>query len=250
MKVIILAAGKGERLYPLTRNTPKSLLELGNGITVLESQLDNIKMCGITEVVIVGGYKVEQIEAKIKDYDNPNTEIVYNPFYDVSNNLISAWMARYEMQGDFVLMNGDDVFHHRVLEGLLKNDAEICMVIDRKDKYEDDDMKAVTEGNRVYKVSKEIPAEEANGESIGMIKFQGNGKKKFIATLEEMVRKRENLDVFYLAALQQIMDDAFPVHYFECSAEDWGEIDFHPDLKFIRENIDRYCDIVKSGRGK
>lgn len=247
MKVIILAAGKGERLYPLTRNTPKSLLELGNGITVLESQLDNIKMCGITEVVIVGGYKVEQIEAKINDYDDASIKIVYNPFYDVSNNLVSAWMARYEMQDDFVLMNGDDVFHHRVLKGLLKNDAEICMVIDRKDKYEEDDMKVVTEGDRVYKVSKEIPAEEANGESIGIMKFQGNGKKKFVTTLEEMVRKREKLNVFYLAALQQIMDDAFPVHYFECSAEDWGEIDFHPDLKFIRENIDRYYyDIVKS----
>lgn len=246
MKVTILAAGKGERLMPLTRNTPKSLLELGNGITVLESQLDNIKVCGINEVVIVGGYKVEQIEAKIRDDDDVSIKIVYNPFYDVSNNLVSAWMARHEMQGDFVLMNGDDVFHHRVLEGLLKNDAEICMVIDRKDKYEEDDMKVVTEGDRVYRVSKEIPAEEANGESIGVMKFQGNGKKKFVATLEEMVRRRENLNKFYLAALQRIMDDGFPVRYFECSTEDWGEIDFHPDLKFIQENIDRYYGIVKS----
>jgi len=240
MKTIILAAGKGERLMPLTRNTPKSLLELGNGITVLESQLNSIKMCGIKEVVIVCGYKVEQIEAKVKDYDSENIKIVYNPFYDVSNNLISAWMARYELQDDFVLVNGDDVFHHRVLEGLLNCDGEICMVIDRKERYDEDDMKVVTKENRVYTVSKDIPLEEVNGESIGMMKFQGNGKKKFVTTLENMVRKKENLNIFYLAALQQIMDDYFPVHYYECSADDWGEIDFHPDLDLIRENITTY----------
>lgn len=246
MKVIILAAGKGERLYPLTQKIPKSLLELGKGITVLETQVKNIKICGVSEVIIVGGYKVEQIEAKIKNYrEDIHIKIVYNPFYDISDNLVSAWMARYEMHGDFVLMNGDDVFHPHVLEGLLKNDTEICMVIDKKEGYEEDDMKVVTKGDGVYKVSKEIPAEEANGESIGMMKFQGGGKKKFVTTLEKMVRKKENLNKFYLAALQQIMNDGFPVHYFECSMGEWGEIDFHPDLKHIQKNIDKYFNVVK-----
>ena len=245
MKVIILAAGKGERLYPLTQKIPKSLLELGKGITVIETQLKNIKISGVSEVIIVGGYKVEQIEAKIKNYNGLSIKIVYNPFYGISDNLVSAWMARYEMYGDFVLVNGDDVFHPHVLEGLLKNDTEICMVIDRKEEYMEDDMKVVTKGDGVYKVSKGIPAEEANGESIGMMKFQGNGKKKFVTTLEKMVRKKENLNKFYLATLQQIMDDGFPVHYFECSVRDWGEIDIHPDLKYIQKNIDKYFDVVK-----
>jgi len=66
MKVIILAAGKGERLLPLTRNTPKSLLELGNGMTILENQLAAIKSSGIDQVVIVTGYKPSRLKPKLK----------------------------------------------------------------------------------------------------------------------------------------------------------------------------------------
>ena len=100
MNVIILAAGKGERLFPLTKNTPKSLLEIKDGVTLLELQLRNISKCGIKDVSIVTGYLAEQIEAKIKAYSanfNLNVNIIYNPFYNTSNNLISLLMAKYKM---------------------------------------------------------------------------------------------------------------------------------------------------------
>jgi hypothetical protein len=102
MRAIIIAAGKGTRLYPLTKNTPKSLIEVGNGITMLESQLHSLKENGIKDITIIVGYKAEQIEAKIKKYANDfNINTVYNPFYETSNNLISVWMARHFMQGGF-----------------------------------------------------------------------------------------------------------------------------------------------------
>ena len=66
MKAIILAAGKGERLMPLTSDTPKSLLELENETTLLESQLININKTGITKIVIVTGYLTEKIESKVE----------------------------------------------------------------------------------------------------------------------------------------------------------------------------------------
>jgi len=244
MRVIILAAGKGERLYPLTKNTPKSLLEIGHGKTVLESQLENIAGCGIRDVTIVTGYKTEQIEAKVKDIDFLDITICYNPFYATSNNLISAWLAIRETSENFVLVNGDDVFKRKVLEGLLNCPNDITMVIDRKDKYDEDDMKVVTDGELVLKVSKEIPVEEANGESIGMILFRRKGRSIIRETLERMVRVDENKKIFYLAALQNIMDKGYPVHFHECSPQDWAEIDFHSDLSFIRRHINRYASEV------
>ncbi len=244
MRVIILAAGKGERLYPLTKNTPKSLLEIGHGKTVLESQLENIAGCGIRDVTIVTGYKTEQIEAKVKDIDFLDITICYNPFYATSNNLISAWLAIRETSENFVLVNGDDVFKRNVLEGLLKCTNDITMVIDRKEKYDEDDMKVVTDGELVLKVSKEIPVEEANGESIGMILFRRKGRSIIRETLERMVRVEENKKIFYLAALQNIMDKGYPVHFHECSPQDWAEIDFHSDLSFIRRHINRYASEV------
>ena len=248
MKVIILAAGKGERLYPLTRNTPKSLLDLGGGVTVIESQLENIRAAGVTDIVLVIGYRAEQIEAKIASINDFNFSIVYNPFYDVSNNLISAWFAREHMSEDFILLNGDDVFESDVMAALLRSKHPITMVVDKKERYDEDDMKVKIEDNRVVAVSKMIPLDEADGECIGMFHFRGRGREIMRDTLDRMVRYPHYHKVFYLAALQKIMDEGIPVHYSECGKDQWAEIDFHPDLSFIRNNIQKFNDVTATWR--
>jgi L-glutamine-phosphate cytidylyltransferase len=236
-KVIILAAGKGERLLPLTRNTPKSLLEIGKGMTILENQLAVFKACGIKDVIIVTGYKSEQIEAKIKDYTEFDIKIIYNPFYEITNNLISAWMARYEMIGDFVILNGDVIFNTRVIEGLLKSNHNICMAIQRKSSYDQEDMKVITATDSIVRISKGIPLEEANGESIGIIKFNEKGKNILLMTMEKMAREKDSLMAFFPAALQRIADESYPVNYLEISTEDSAEVDFHPDLELVKTNL-------------
>lgn len=238
MRAIIIAAGKGTRLYPLTKNTPKSLLEIGDGITLLESQLHSLKENNITDITIIVGYLAMQIEAKIEKYRGDfNIDIVYNPFFDVSNNLISVWMAKHYMQEDFITINGDDIFNPIIIENLLKSPEQITLVMDVKDSYDEDDMKILHERGLIKKVSKQIPIHEANGESVGIIKFSGHGKKIYLDTLESMVRYPENMNLFYLSAIQRIIDNGYPVHMSECSPSHWGELDFHPDLLFIREYV-------------
>jgi L-glutamine-phosphate cytidylyltransferase len=238
MKAIIISAGKGTRLYPLTKNTPKSLLEIGDGVTLLETQLHALEESGITDVAIIVGYKAEQIEMKIKDYNKFNITTIYNPFFETSNNLVSVWMAKHIMPDeDFITINGDDVFKSCLITNLLKSTEDITMVIDEKETYDDDDMKVIHENGKIQQVSKKIALTQANGESVGIIKFSGKGRKIYIDTLEEMVRNRDNMDVFYLKALQNIIDKGYPVHYSMCKETDWGEIDFHPDLMMIRKFI-------------
>ncbi len=238
MRAIIIAAGKGTRLYPLTKNTPKSLLEIGDGLTLLESQLHSLKENNIRDITIIVGYLALQIEAKIDKYRGDfNIDIVYNPFYDISNNLISVWMARYYMNEDFITINGDDIFNPTIIENLLKSPEQITMVVDYKEKYDEDDMKIIHERSLVRKVSKQIPISEANGESVGIIKFTGLGRKIYVDTLESMVRQKENINLFYLSAIQTIIDKGYSVHMSECSPDHWGELDFHPDLLFIREYV-------------
>ncbi len=240
MKLIILAAGKGSRLLPLTRNTPKSLLEIGNGMTVLESQLAVAASCGINNVVIVTGYKTEQIEAKIKDYTDFNINIFYNPFFDSSNNLVSAWMAKSEMTDDFIVVNGDVIFNNNVLTGLLKNKNDICITIHQKAGYDPEDMKVIAADGLINKVSKEIPVSEANGESIGMLKFMGKGRTNFVLALDRLVRQKEYLKAFLPSALQNLSDHGFPVNYFECDSKDWTEIDFISDLENAKKYVLNY----------
>lgn len=247
MKAILISAGKGERLYPLTKNTPKSLLEVGNGLTLLETQLHSLSENNIKDIVIIVGYKAEQIEAKIKHYQGElNITTVFNPFFDCSNNLISVWMAKHHMDSDFITINGDDMFSPAVIENLLKSNNDITMVIDEKTEYDDDDMKVIHQNGNIFEVSKKIEKSKANGESIGIIKFINKGPKIYTSILDEMVRDPDNRNVFYLKAIQQIIDKGFKVGYSLCKPEDWGEIDFHPDLELIRTYLKKnnYLDNI------
>ena len=237
MRVLILAAGTGTRLWPLTRNTPKSLLDLGDGLTLLETQLEAIRPSGIRDIVLVTGYRSAQIEAKIQYYQDFRFKVVYNPFYDVSNNLESAWLAMPYMGDDFVLVNGDDVYRSEVFARLLSADGDVVMVVSRKPEYDEDDMKVGISGDRVYKVSKELSADHANGESIGMIKFRESGARWFSDELDLMVRGKQNLDAYYLQAIQNLMDRGLPVNYVTCDPDEWAEIDIHPDLRSVREAL-------------
>ena len=245
MKAIILAAGKGERLMPLTSDTPKSLLELENETTLLESQLITINKTAVDKVVIVTGYLTEKIESKVQRYSkeyNIDIQIIYNPFFDISNNLLSLWQARHEMESDFIIINGDDIFNDSVLLGLLEHDKNelITMVIDRKETYDEDDMKLIVENGRILEVSKKIPLNEANGESIGMIRVTGEAKGIMVDTMERMVRNKKNMQVFYLAMIQELINQGIVVGYHEISSKDWAEIDFHPDLEDIRKKISTF----------
>jgi choline kinase len=243
MKVIILSAGKGTRMMPLTKNTPKPLLDIGEGVTIIESQLNSLAQCkGIDEVIFVVGYRAEQIEAKLKTYTKIPLRFIYNPFYDSSNNLISLWLAMIQVPSDFVIINGDNLFKPHLLQSLLddKRDNSAVMVVTRKEKYDEEDMKVLTKDDQLLTVGKTINVSEATGESIGMIMFRGTARKYFMGIMDAMVRHEDSKQIFYLEAIQEMVDSGFPVHLKECAKEDWAEVDFHPDLNLVRSNMMRY----------
>lgn len=237
VKIVILVAGVGSRLMPLTRNTPKSLLDLGDGYTLLERQLKSIGECGVKDVVLVTGYRSEQIEAKIRLYADFNFQVIYNPFYNIANNIASAWLGLLNINEPVVLLNGDDLFKASVLGNLLKSEKEITMVISRKDEFDDDDMKVITEGPLIRDVGKDIEGAKANGESIGMMLFRKRGLMDMRNSLMELIRVEDNLKTFYLQALRNLMRKGHDVHFSECKPEDWAEMDFHPDLTQMRQQL-------------
>ena len=120
MKAIILAAGSGTRLRPYTNGKPKCLLDIGS-TSILEHQINNIRDCGINEVVIVVGFRFERVEDFLRSYDGLGMRIntLYNPFYQSTNSLVSLWIARSEFDEDLVVMNGDDVYEIGVLDKTL-----------------------------------------------------------------------------------------------------------------------------------
>ncbi len=98
-------------MLPLTRKIPKPLIEIEDGRTILDTQLDAVATCGgISEILIVVGYRAEQIERHCQPYNAVPVRFIYNPFFDQTNNLVSLWFATTHVDDDFVVINGDDVF--------------------------------------------------------------------------------------------------------------------------------------------
>lgn len=97
-KAVIVAAGISSRLYPLTKNKPKCLLRIGKE-TLLDRSLRILRKYGIKEIVIVGGYKYDLLRKQC------NKDLIFrlNPFFKVTNNMVSLWFARNDVEGrDFL----------------------------------------------------------------------------------------------------------------------------------------------------
>ncbi len=243
MKLFILAAGKGERLWPLTKNTPKSLLTFTDGTTILERQIESaIKNDLFDEIIIITGYKSEQIEAKIRDYHaRIPIKVTYNPFYDVSNNLVSAWTAHHHMlQSDFMLTNGDNIYKNSVFGKIISDNAEMIQItIDYKDKYDDDDMKVTLGDNgRVTKIGKLIRPENTDAESVGLALVKGEKSRKlFVNKIVELIKNKEYLGKFWLEIFNSLIDDGVFISQTEIDTADWKEVDFHPDVDIMKNII-------------
>lgn len=241
MKIIILAAGKGERLMPLTKNTPKPLLDMGNGTTLLEEQISRIKESGvIDEIVLVVGYLAEQVEAKIRYHvqDGMKIRTLFNPLYEISNNLVSLWVAKPEMYGDFMITNGDNLFDADVFSGLAGNrDDGIYLSVSRKESYDSDDMKVSFENGTISRVSKEIPTELIEAESPGLSLVRGDRMGSIFRNhLDIALRNRKNIQTYWLEAFNCLHEHGIPVRpWFFDAAEKWREVDFHMDVKNVRE---------------
>ncbi|MFX0186765.1 MAG: sugar phosphate nucleotidyltransferase [Candidatus Hodarchaeota archaeon] len=243
MKIIILAAGKGERLFPLTKNTPKPLIDLGNGETLLERQLQYLyKSNVIDEVIIVIGYLHEQIESKLKSYKTElKIKTVYNPFYEISNNLITLWLSKYEMNEDFLIANGDNIIASDVIRDLVnKTNEGIYVTICYRDKYSEEDMKVNLDPNKkILRVSKEI--KNGDAESVGLVKVSGEKFRKIYKDiLEELARNKDYLNKFWLETFNILANKGVEINSFEIDKDKWREIDFHFDLHDITEMIKKF----------
>ncbi|BBK41121.1 nucleotidyltransferase [Allostella vacuolata] len=233
MKAIILGAGQGRRLLPLTETRPKCLIELAQ-VPVLEWQLRGLAEAGVEEAVVVTGFGAEQIEALLAGLRLPGLAVrtLYNPFYAVADNLASCWIARPEMQDEFLILNGDTLFEPAVAARLLEPvSAPITVTIDRKPAYDADDMKVQLDGDRLLAIGKTLSAELVGGESIGFLRFTADGGRHFRGEVERLMRAPPGLKLWYLSVIDRLAGRGIPVGVRSIEGLDWGEIDFPVDVK-------------------
>jgi choline kinase len=231
MKAVILSAGQGRRLFPLTARLPKCLLPV-SGKTVIEWQVDALRSAGVDRVAVVVGFGAAKVRTLLARRCLPLPEIrtIFNPRFDVADNLISCWTARSEMDEDFLLINGDTLFEPNVLDRLLQSEpAPVTVAIARKAAYDADDMKVCCEGRRLRRIGKELPARETDGESIGVILFRGSGPNQFRHALECAARRPDARRLWYLSAVNEMAGESL-VCTTTIDGCSWAEIDYPKDL--------------------
>lgn len=234
MNLIVLAAGRGNRMGVMTKDKPKILLNL-DGMTLLERQHKSIKECCVFDrVIYVIGYMAEAIEEKLAKLNFSDVVTVFNPFYDVSNNLISLWFAKYYMETDFAITNGDNLFEQDILRDISFNRDGIYLAVNKKEKYDNDDMKVIVKDDMVRMVSKLIDESHANYESVGLSVISGKKYRDiFLNTIERAVRSKDYLDKFWLEAFNLMANNNVPVKPHLIKGK-WQEFDYHRDI----ENFD------------
>jgi len=236
MKAVVLSAGQGKRLLPLTAENPKCLLPVRGDEPILGWQLSALARAGIERAVVVIGFGGERVEAWLAANPVPGLvcETLFNPFYGASDNLISCWLARGAMSDDFLLLNGDTLFEDAVLATVLESSASIAVAVDAKSGYDDDDMKvSIDASGRLLAIDKSMPIAMIGGESIGLLSFRGSGPKMFTSALEEAVRRPEALRQWYLSVIHSIAQTA-AVETASIAGLWWREIDSPSDLDGAR----------------
>lgn len=247
-RAIILSAGQGSRLLPLTEQMPKCLLDLC-GRSMLEWQLRGLAEVGVPEAVVVTGFHPELVEAELRRVTPHGMRVrtLYNPFYKLADNLASCWMARAELSGPCLILNGDTLFEPAIASRLVSASlAPITVTIDRKEGYDADDMKVETETDRLRAIGKALPAERVNGESIGFLRFEADGAALFVEEIERTMRTAEGPGKWYLSAIDRLAMSGADIRVLSIEGLQWGELDFPADLTQVRALAATWLDAAST----
>lgn len=228
-KAVILSAGKGSRLLPLTADRPKCLIEL-SGRSLLEWQLDALERAGIEEVVVVTGFREDLVDSVARRRRGVRT--LFNPFYHVADNLGSVWMARAELDRDTLLLNGDTLVSPALLATVLEaRTGPIAVTIDEKPSYDADDMKVLRDGDRLIRIGKALEPGQYNAESIGLLAFRREGPGLFADQVDRMMRQPDGTRRWYLRAVDALARSGAEVSTVSIRGEEWQEVDFPEDVE-------------------
>lgn len=233
MEAVIMAAGKGSRLGYRTMETPKSLLKLQNGESILENSLSKLIRANIKLVHIVIGFKSKKIEEEC-DYLRKNYEIkincIYNPFWNSCNVLGSLYLILNHIKSDYIFLHADTLFEEKILHSIKKIRGNV-LAVNAKD-VGDEEMKIwVDENFNLMRISKEQNGKKALGEFVGIAKFQMNTVNYFKKEIFELSLEYGNLNFYIEDALQRDLmnQNNFDLKMFVFSNLKTIEIDFEQD---------------------
>lgn len=243
---ILLSAGQGSRMLPLTAERPKCLIEL-SGRTLIEWQIEMLARGGVKRIDVVTGFMTDLVDETLSAIRDPRVEITtrFNPFYKVADNLGSCWIAREAMEGDFLILNGDTLVSEEIVGRVQQGSGwPIAVTVDVKDAYDSDDMKvsreAGVENGRLIHIGKTLTAEQSNAESIGFLAFRGEGAALFRNAVRAAMRTPEGVQHWYLKVIDTLASTG-KVGTVSIEGMGWAEVDFLNDIEIATKLTDSWA---------
>lgn len=236
---IVLAAGGGTRLRPLTDRLPKTLLEpADDGRSILELAIANLEAAGVEAITVVTGHRAEAIEEACPHLESRyevDLTLRYNPRHATMNNAYSVWCVRDVLAQGAILVNGDTVHPGGVEQALLaaRGRAPILLALDAHKSLGDEEMKVQLVDGRLRRVSKHVDPARADGEYIGVSLIEAAAADELAAALQRTFE--QDPDRYYEDGYQEFVDRGGVVETVSIGAGvPWIEVDDHADLARAR----------------
>jgi len=237
---IILLAGIGSRLHPLTLDTHKALIEI-NGKTILETQISQLYRLGIKNFHLVLGYRADDIIDFTKNSLNSDAIFHYynNPHFTDNNTAYSLMLASHAIDDDALLLDGDVLMSDDVLLTLMNaNKTTLLCDTDRTHLDEEAVKFKINSEKEIIKIGKAIPLDQAIGESIGVGLYQSDWLKVLNTFITEEMNNKDNWKWYYEDAIDRLLlsnQQPSEIHFQSTENHPWVEIDTHEDLQRAKE---------------
>ncbi|REE98374.1 sugar phosphate nucleotidyltransferase [Thermomonospora umbrina] len=234
---MVLAAGAGRRLRPYTDSLPKALVPVDGETTILDIALGNLAEVGLTDVVIVVGYRAEAVErrrAALEERHGVSLTLVHNDKAEEWNNAYSMWLAREHFSKGVLMVNGDTVHPVGVEKTLLANRGpEIVLAVDNVKTLADEEMKVtLDDSGHLARITKLMDPARAHGEYIGATLIEPSAAAPLADALK--ATWEGDPDLYYEDGYQELVRRGGRIAVAPIGAVDWVEVDNHDDLEKAR----------------
>lgn len=232
MQAIILCAGVGSRLRPLTNHVPKCMVRVA-GKPILQHQLESLAACGVHDITLVTGYRGEQVAQFVQDrFPELKIQLIENHDYATTNNMYSLYLARERLGQETLLLNGDIVFGPELLQRVLAT-KDHSVIATMQGVYVEESMKVVRKASgTLCAISKKLTAGESYGISLDLYRFSAETAQTLRDRILATIEGEKNLTQWTEVAIDAVLSDgAARIRPVDCNGLRWVEIDNFDDLQ-------------------
>lgn len=239
MRGVVLAAGGGTRLRPLTDALPKTLLTVDGERSILELAIANLRAADIDDVVVIVGHAAGEVERRVPGLQRRygvTLELRHNERFAEWNNAYSLWLARDVFADGALLVNGDTVHPAEVQRRLLdaRGGAEVVLALDDHKALAEEEMKVrLDHRGRLTRINKALEPGDVDGEYIGLTLFEPACADRMAEALAATFERDPSL--YYEDGFQEYADRGGDIRTASIGGVDWVEVDDHADLERARK---------------